>query len=201
MNGRMRIFASVALMLSVGGCSLGGLLGGGGKAPPTLQTLTPEAADPGATTRAAAAGQAVTIGVPIIPKELRTVRVPVQISPTDVQYVTGLQWVDTPDRLFKNLVAETVRRTTSRVVLDPGQTSLDPGLVLSGQLQKFGYDAQAGQVVVQYDAALSTAGATQVQTRRFTATAPADGSSTTVGPALNRAANQVALDVAKWIGG
>ena len=31
--------------------------------------------------------------------------------------------------------------------------------------------------------------------------APADGTAASVGPALNRAANQVALDVAKWIGG
>ena len=30
--------------------------------------------------------------------------------------------------------------------------------------------------------------------------APADGTGASVGPALNRAANQVALDFAKWIG-
>jgi len=56
-------------------------------------------------------------------------------------------------------------------------------------------------VIVQYDGALSVPGANRVETRRFTATAPADGSAATVGPALNRAANQVALDAAKWIGG
>ena len=201
MNRVMRTWAGVSLAFAAGGCSLGGLLGGGGKAPPTLQTLTPEAADPGPMTRAAAAGQAVTIGVPVVAKELRTVRVPVQVSPTDVQYVTGVQWVDTPDRLFKNLVAETVRRTTNRVVLDSGQTSLDPGLVLSGQLQKFGYDAATGQVVVEYDGALSTAGGNRVDARRFVATAPADGSGASVGPALNHAANQVAREVAQWIGG
>lgn len=201
MNPVMRTFAGVSLAFAAAGCSLGGLLGGGGKAPATLQTLTPEAADPGPMTRAAAAGQAVTIGVPVVAKELRTVRVPVQVSPTDVQYVTGVQWVDTPDRLFKNLVAETVRRTTSRVVLDSGQTSLDPGLVLSGQLQKFGYDAATGQVVVEFDGALSTAGGNRVDARRFVATAPADGSGASVGPALNHAANQVATEVAQWIGG
>ncbi len=52
------------------------------------------------------------------------------MSPTDVQYVTNLQWVDTPDKLFQNLVEETVRRTTNRVVLDPNQTGVDPGIVL-----------------------------------------------------------------------
>jgi cholesterol transport system auxiliary component len=48
---------------------------------------------------------------------------------------------------------------------------------------------------------LAAAGGNRVETRRFTATAPADGTAASVGPALNRAANQVALDVAKWIGG
>ena len=196
-----RVLAPVVLGAALGACSLSGMLGGGGKPPPTLLALTPEAPDPGAFVRSANAGQAVTIGVPIAAKEIRTVRVPVQISPTDVQYVTNLQWVDTPDRLFQGLVAETVRRTTNRVVLNPGQTALDPGLVVSGELQRFGYDAATGQVEVVYDASLSTQGGTHVENRRFTASAPADGSAGTVGPALSRAANQVALDVAKWIGG
>jgi cholesterol transport system auxiliary component len=199
MKSMLRLAAPMALGLATSACSLGGLMGGG-KAPPTLQTLTPEAADPGPMTRSANAGQAVTIAVPVVPKELRTIRVPVQIGPTDVQYVTGLVWVDTPDRLFKDLLAETVRRTTNRVVLDLNQTSLDPGLTVSGRLQRFGYDSATGQVVVEYDGALSTAGGNHVETRRFVATAPSDGSAASVGPALNRAANQVATDVAKWIG-
>jgi cholesterol transport system auxiliary component len=124
----------------------------------------------------------------------------VQVSPTDVQYVTGVQWVDTPDRLFADLLAETVRRTTNRVVLDPNQSALDPGLRVTGELQRFGYDAQTGQVVVQYDGSLSTDGGNRVETRRFTATVPADGTSATVAPALNRAANEVASEVANWIG-
>jgi cholesterol transport system auxiliary component len=195
----LRVAAPLALSLAIGGCSLSGMLGGGGKPPMTLQTLTPEAPDPGPAARALSAGQAVTIGTPVIPKELRTTRVPVQITPTDIQYVTGLQWVDTPDRLFQSLVAETVRRTTNRVVLDTRQSNLDPGLLVSGELQRFGYDASSGQVVVVYDAILSSAG--RIESRRFTATAAADGSGPAVGPALNRAANQIAQEVAQWIGG
>src|SRR5689334_24374060 len=95
----MRIVIAGALTAALSGC-LGGLLGGGGKAPTVLQTLTPEAADPGALTRTAAAGQSVTVAVPLTSKELHTVRVPVQISPGNVQYVTNLTWIDTPDRLF-----------------------------------------------------------------------------------------------------
>jgi cholesterol transport system auxiliary component len=150
--------------------------------------------------RTAAAGQAVTIAAPLAGRELSTVRVPVQVTPTDVQYVTNLQLLDTPSRLFANLLAETVRRTTNRVVLDSQQTTLDPGLTVTGDLQRFGYDAASGQVVVEYDGSLATAGGNRVETRRFTAMAPADGTSATVGPALNRAANQVAQQVAQWIG-
>jgi cholesterol transport system auxiliary component len=195
----LRMVASAAMALAVCGCSLSGLLGGG-KSPATLLTITPEAPATGEFTRAAAAGQAVTVNPPVIGKELRTVRIPVQVTPTDMQYVTDAQWVDTPDRLFADLIAETVRRTTNRVVLDPGLTGLDPGLIVSGELQSFGYDAASGQAVVRFDGALSTAGGTRVETRRFEASAPTDGSAVSIGPALNRAANEVALEVANWIG-
>lgn len=195
-----RVLASVALAMAIGGCSLGGMLGGGGKAPASLLTLTPEAPATGEFTRSANAGQSVTVSTPVISKELRTTRVPVRVSPTDVQYVTDAQWVDTPDRLFADLIAETIRRTTNRVVLDPGLTGLDPGLIVSGELQSFGYDAATGQAVVRFDGALSTAGGTRVETRRFEASAPTDGSAQSIGPALNRAANEVALEVANWIG-
>ena len=190
---------ALALSMALSACSVGGLLGGG-KPPTTLVTLTPEAVAPAQIARSVGAGQAVTINVPAVSNELAAVRVPVQVTPTDVQYVANLTLVDVPARLFQGLLAETVRRTTNRVVLDPAQTTLDPGLTVTGELQRFGYDASTGQVVVSYDAALSTAGGNRVETRRFTASAPADGTAASVGPALNRAANQVALDVAKWIG-
>jgi cholesterol transport system auxiliary component len=190
---------AVALAVSLSGCSLSGMLGGG-KAPTTLVTLTPEASEPATIVRSAAAGQAVTVMTPTVPKELTAVRVPVQVNYVDVQYVANLQLVDTPDRLFQGLLEETIRRTTNRVVLDPNQATLDPGLVVTGELQRFGYDASTRQVVVTYDGSLSTAGGNRVETRRFTASAPADGTAATVPAALNRAANQVALDVAKWVG-
>jgi cholesterol transport system auxiliary component len=192
------IAAAAALLPA---CSLGGLLGGGGKAPATLQTLTTEAADPGPIQRTVNAGQAVTVSAPTISKELRTTRVPVQLGPTNIQYVTGLEWVDTPDKLFQGLLEETIRRTTGRVVLDSRQATLDPGLVVTGQLHRFGYDASSGQVTVVYDASLSTEGGSRVESRRFVASEPADGTGPSVGASLNRAANAVALDVAKWVGG
>ena len=197
----MRVLLKAAVVMvvatSIGGCAL---LGGGAKPPANLVTLTPEAQEPAQIARTAAAGQSVTIATPTVGRELSTVRVPVQVTTTHVQYVSNLQLVDMPARLFADLVAETVRRTTNRVVLDANQATLDPGLLVSGELQRFGYDAATGQVIVTYDGSLSTAGGNRVETRRFTATAPADGTSATVGYALNQAANQVAQDVAKWIG-
>ena len=197
----LRNLVPVIAAVALGGCSLSSLMGGGGKPPVTLQTLTPEAADPGNLVRSAGAGQAVTIATPVVSNELRTLRVPVQLSPTDVQYVTNLQWVDTPDKLFQHLVEETVRRTTNRVVLNPNQTGIDPGVVLHGELERFGYDAQTGQVTVAYNGSLASPDGAQVQTRRFVASAPADGTGASVGPALNHAANEVAQQVAQWIGG
>jgi cholesterol transport system auxiliary component len=174
---------------------------GGKKVPAQLLTLSSEAPAPGSVTRSAAAGESVTIAVPVIPKELNTTRVPAQVGPTAVAYIKDLQWVETPDRLFQDLLSETLLRTTSRVVLDPKQSALDPGLVVNGTLSRFGYDAAEGAVLVRYDGALSTQGGTRVETRRFEARVPADGTAATVGPALNQAANQVAVEVARWIGG
>jgi cholesterol transport system auxiliary component len=197
----LRTLVPVLAAAALGACSVSGLLGGGSKIPPTLQTLTAEAPDPGNVVRNAAAGQAVMVLTPLVSNEINTLRVPVQISPTDVQYVTNLQWVDTPDKLFQDLLEETVRRTTNRVVVDPDQTGLDAGVVLHGELERFEYDAQTGQAVVAYSGSLSSPDGAQVQTRRFVATAPADGTGASVGPALNRAANEVAQQVAQWIGG
>lgn len=198
MRAFLRIGAAVAIAAMLPGCAL---LGGGGKAPPHLFDLTAEPGNAVTPIRSAAAGETVTIRVPVVPRQLRTTRVPVQVSPIIVEYVKDMTWVDTPDRLFQQLVEETIRANTARVVLDPSQSALDPGLVVTGELNKFGYDAEQGVVVVQYDASLATQGGTHVQTRRFTAALPADGTAATVGPALNQAANQVAREVAAWIGG
>jgi cholesterol transport system auxiliary component len=201
MRTLFRLSAPVALALAVSACSLGGILGGGGKAPPWLLTLTPQAPAPASIARTAGPGQAVTIETPVIPKEVRSTRVPVHSGPIAIAYVKDLTWVDTPDRLFQDLLSETVTRTTSRVVLDPKQATLDPGTVVSGNLSRFGYDAEEGMVVVRYDAAMTRPGETAVETRRFEAREAADGTATTVAPAINAAANRVAMEVAQWIGG
>ncbi|RST30087.1 ABC transporter [Sphingomonas ginkgonis] len=193
---RWTFAAGAALALS----ACGGLLGGG-KPPAHLYTLSPEATAPTDVQRSASAGEAITVNVPVTGRELRSNRVPVQEGPTSIAYVANMTLIDSPDRLLQDLISETLRRTTGRVVMNPRQATFDPGLTVSGELRRFGYDATARQVMVTYDAALSTQGGTRVETRRFEASAPADGTVTTVAPALNRAANQVASDVARWVAG
>lgn len=173
----------------------------GGKTPAALLTLTPQAAPSSNLARSAEATQAVIIEAPVVSEDLAQVRVPAQEGPTTVTYIKDLQWVDRPNRMFQQLLTETVRRTTNRVVLDPKQVGLNAGLQVTGKLERFGYDVPSRQVVVTYDAALTRAsGAGRIETRRFQATAPADGTAATVGPALNQAANQVALEFAGWLG-
>ncbi|MDQ3075332.1 MAG: ABC-type transport auxiliary lipoprotein family protein [Pseudomonadota bacterium] len=184
-----------ALALSLAACF------GGKKLPPTLLTLTSAAPLPASIARTAAAGEALTIEVPVISRELSTTRVPALVGPTAVAYIEGLQWVESPDKLFQDLLQETVTRSTGRVVLDPRQASLDPGVSLSGTLTRFGYDTATRSVVVRYDGALASVGGARVATRRFEASIPADGTAASIGPALNAAANQVAAQVASWVGG
>ena len=198
MSRTLRLAAPIAVALSLSACA--GLLGGGGKAPPWLLTLTPQSPAPDNIVRSAAAGEAVTIELPVVPKEIRTNRVPVHSGPIAIAYVKDLTWVDTPDKLFQDLLTETVTRTTNRVVLDPRQSSLDPGVTITGNLLRFGYDAQEGAVIVRYDAAKTRASGKAVETRRFEARETADGSASSVAPAINAAANRVAIDVAQWVG-
>ena len=198
MSRTLRLAAPIAVALSLSACA--GLLGGGGKPPPWLLTLTPQAPAPESIARTAQPGEAVTIELPVVPKEIRTNRVPVHSGPIAIAYVKDLTWVDTPDKLFQNLLTETVMRTTNRVVLDPKQSSLDPGVTITGNLSRFGYDAQEGAVIVRYDAAKTRVGGKAVETRRFEARETADGSASSVAPAINAAANRVAIDVAQWVG-
>ena len=200
MSRKLRVAAPIVLALSLSAC-MGGLLGGGAKTPPWLLTLTPQAPAPESVARTAGPGEAVTISTPVIPKEIRTTRMPVHSGPIAIAYVEDLTWVDTPDRLFQDLLSETVTRMTNRVVLDPNQASLDPGITISGNLTRFGYDEQEGAVVVRYDAAMARAGGAAVTTRRFEAREPADGTAGGVAPAINAAANRVAMDVAQWVAG
>lgn len=190
----MRKAISIALL----GLSLTACFGGGRDLPASLATLTASAEAPAVIDRVTDPAAAVTVELPIVPQALDSSRVPVHVGPTAIAYVQDVVWVDRPAVLFQQLMAETVTRMTGRIVLDPRQALLDPGMRVTGTLQRFGYDADAREVVVIYDSALSRNG--KVESRRFEARERADGTAATVPQALNRAANRVAGEVAAWIG-
>jgi cholesterol transport system auxiliary component len=109
-------------------------------------------------------------------------------------------WADMPTKLFRDLLAETIRVRTGRPVLDARDYHLAPGLKLTGRVQQFGVDAGKRQALMVYDATLER-GDKQVETRRFTAAAPIEAvTSAGVAPGLNTVANQVAQQVADWVG-
>ena len=195
MRPKLLLALSTALVLS--GCF------GGAKAPRELLTLTSAQARPTATPRSAGQGEAITVAVPAVPQALRTNRIPVYINETTIQYLTDGAWVEQPGALFARLLGDTIAARTGRVVLDPSQYSNDPGSRITGTLVKFGLDPAAMQVVIVYDAVLARSGANgAVVTNRFEAHLPvAAATPAAVAPALNQAANQLATEVAAWIGG
>ena len=175
-------------------------LGGGGKVPASLLTLTPAQSAPAGASASAAPGEALMVMEPETDQHLAVLRVPVQVDDANIAYLQDALWVERPARLFRALLAETLRAKSGRLVLEDSQSSVPvAGTRLSGRLIAMGYDARSGSVVVRYDA-IRTGPKGEVQTKRFesvvggVAPKPAE-----VGPALNKAANDVARQVAEWM--
>jgi cholesterol transport system auxiliary component len=185
----------VALLL----LPLAGCVSFGGKPPKQLLTLSSTSAVAVGVTRTAGAGQTVTILSPSAPAAILAPRVPVYSGSVAIAYVKDAAWVDSPARLFQRLLSETVAAKTGRIVLDLRQYTTDPGLRVQGTLLMFGIDERRSEAVVTYDAVIARdKGA--LDSRRFEARVPVGViDATTVGPALNEAANKVAADVADWI--
>lgn len=201
MNRLALIALPVALPLLLGGC-----IKFGAEPPPSLLTLTANAPIEVGATASSATARSITITVPVVPQELAVARVPVRSSDTSVAYLKDAVWVEAPGRLFARLLSDTITARTGRVVLTPRQSLSDPGARLGGELRHFGIDAQTSEAVVTYDATLvrdgSGRGAQQnFEKRRFEARVPVTAiEAAAAGIALNTAANQVAGQVADWIG-
>lgn len=185
-----------AAALSLAGCiSLGGA-----KPPPSLLTLTAESTAPAGAAASGTSASAILVAEPEAPAKLAVTRVPVQVSATELAYLQNAVWVERPARLFQRLLAETLRAGGKRLVLDDGDPAQRAGETLRGTLRDFGYDAPSQSVVVQFDATRVAADGT-LTTRRFEAVEPGIiAEPGPVGEALNRAANDVARQVAGWVG-
>jgi cholesterol transport system auxiliary component len=173
----------------------------GAKPPPSLLTLTSATSLQAGQTQSSATAPTITIMVPAVSQALATARVPVQSGETSIAYVAKAQWVEPPARLFARLMSDTIAAKTGRVVLSNAQSFADPGARLSGELRSFGVDAGASQAVVVYDATLMRGEGKIFEKRRFEARVPVSAiEAHAVGAGLNQAANQVAAEVADWVG-
>lgn len=194
---RYRMSALAAASLALSGClSLG-------VEPPesllTLNSTTTAPAGTGATAGGEDAAGAIAVLTPETPAKLDVLRVPVAVSDTEIAYLQETFWVEKPARLFRRLLGETLRAKTGALVIDSDDTPLSPSIVLRGTLIEMGYDAGASAAVVRYDAIRNNEDGTTVSRRfeaRETGVLP---EAAFVGPAINRAANQVAGEVADWI--
>ena len=187
-----------ALLLGLSGCISVGA-GGGGKAPGSLLTMTADQQVPAGTSASGTYAGAILVMEPETDQRLAVVRIPVQVDDTQVAYLVGAAWVERPSRLFRSLLAETLRTRTGALVLEDTQAAPSGGLRLSGRLLDMGYDARTGSVVVRFDAMRSGAGGA-VTTKRFESIVPGvSADPALVGPALNKAANDVARQVAAWL--
>lgn len=188
------------VLCGVAALALSGCISFGAKPPKTLLTLVAATSMTADTARQAAPGQTVTILYPTTPAAINVTRVPVYAHDGTISYLKDIAWNDTPSHLFQNLLSEIVAAKTGKVVIDARQYTVDPGTRISGQLLKFGIDAQAMHAVVRYDAILMRSGGTGIDTRRFEAVVPVTSVDAGAGAALNQAANTVAAQVAAWVG-
>jgi len=199
---RKGLFAGLTAGLAL---ALSGCVSLGVEVPESLLTLSSEATAPvGSSAEAGGEDMAGAIAVltPEVPAKLDVLRVPVNVSATEIAYLEDAIWIDKPARLFRRVVGETLRARAgdkAPLVLDSDDTPLRAGTFLRGTLIELGYDAPSGEVVVRYDAVRSDSLGGAV-IRRFEAReggVVAEAGS--VGPALNRAVNQVAGEVADWM--
>jgi cholesterol transport system auxiliary component len=180
---------------------LAGCISFGAKPPPTLLTLTSASQVPVGQNQDSATAKSISIQVPTTPMALATARVPVQATPTSIAYVPDAQWSEPPARLFARLSSDTIAARTGLVVLSTIQSVGDPSAQLAGELRNFGLDATTREAVVTFDASLTRQGKTTVEKHRFEARVPVtaiDAPSAAAG--INQAANQVATELADWIG-
>lgn len=198
----MRLIPTLAATLLLAGCGPLVQVGGNAPAPTALLVLRADAPPP-EWAGPAALGDTLAVAVPGVPAELQTLRLPVQVSGASVQYLTGANWAEQPNRQFQRLLADTLAGA-GVPVLDTRSGSVAAARQLTGHLREFGLDVRGAPVVrVRYDAQLAgPRGAGTVALRSFVAEEKvASQQPAAVAAALNRAANRLAGEVAVWVKG
>jgi cholesterol transport system auxiliary component len=186
----------LALGFAVAGC----VSFGGGKAPDTLITLTAATTAPAGAGLSGKADGALIVLDPETDRRLNVQRIAVRLDPANVAYLQKALWVERPARLFRGVLAETIRAKGQRIVFEDADATATGRSRLAGRLLDIGYDAGTRSVVVRYDAILEGPGGA-VSTKRFEARVDhVSADPHAIAPALNEAANDVARQVADWVG-
>jgi cholesterol transport system auxiliary component len=190
-----RAIAAAAAVWALAGCvSLGS------KPPEQLLNLTAASTAPAGASASGTSATALTVLDIQAPQELDVTRVPVRVTGSTLAYLKDAQWVEKPARLFERLLSDTIRAKGNRLVVSGTDLDSAAATKLTGTLSAMNYDPVQGAVVVRFDAVLLT-GERQIQAKRFESIVPGVAADPAqVGDAFNRAANEVAAQVADWVG-
>jgi cholesterol transport system auxiliary component len=171
----------------------------GGKVPPSMLVLTPLQTIAGGTVQSGDAKDALVVLIPEVPRKLETNRLPVQVDSANIAYLKDAVWADKPARLMQMLLMETVAVKSNRLVLNQVDAGGKAEHFLAGTLLEFGIDASQNQAVVVYDAVRLQNGK-PIEKRRFEARESMfEIKPGAAGAALNKAANNVAGEIAAWL--
>lgn len=194
-GGVFRFGLAIAATVLLAGC-----LSLSGKAPEQLLSLTASETAAAGKTSGGAITDAIVVLDPEADRSIDMLRVPVRVNASSVAYLKKVAWIEKPSRQFRKLLAETLRARSSRLVVEGGDFEAAGRTLIGGRLIDMGYDAASGAVVVRFDAMKSEQGGA-IATQRFESVVTGvKPDAKAVAPALNTAANDVAKQVADWVG-
>ena len=190
-----------AFMAAVAGAALlSGCISFGKDPPAQLLTLTAQSKVAAGAAQEGAINATLAVMEPTASQRLNVNRVPVSTTDSSLAYLKDAFWVEKPAKLFRSVLAETIRAGGKRFVVEGGDLAYAAPVQLTGDLVEMGYDASSGSAVVVYDAMLMNAQGL-LRTQRFEhRVSGVRADALDVGRALNEAANAVAADVAEWVG-
>ncbi len=193
-----RSLCSRLALLAALNAGLAGCVSIGAKPPGSFLSLTAQAVPPAGITASGTLHEATVVLEPTAAAAVSVLRIPVQIDAANVAYIKGTHWVERPARAFQHLLADTLRARSKGLVVETDRATT--GMRVGGQLLAMGFDARTREAVVRFEAMKWLPGG-RIETRRFESTVPGvDPEPSDLGPALNRAANEVAAQIADWVG-
>ena len=193
-RARWRHLAGLAGLALLAGC-----ISLGGKPPKLLIGLTPDKSAAVGDLAGGRIADALVVLDPQADRKIDVLRVAVQVDDTKIAYLKDATWVEKPARLMRHLLSEAIRTRGKHLVLEASDDVSGTKQTLAGRLLDLGYDTRTSSVVVRYDA-LRTLPDGAIAARRFEAVIPGvPAQNKPVAEALNRAANDVAGQVAAWV--